>query len=103
MFGMLGRLTAHPGRGDELEAILLEAAEALNADHDCLLYVVQRPDDEPDSVWVTEAWTTEEAHRASLDRDETRALIKRAGPLLAGPPSPVRVRPVGGKGLAGIE
>jgi quinol monooxygenase YgiN len=99
MFGMLGRLTAAPGKGDELAAILLDAAAALEADDDCLLYVVSRAQDDPDSVVVSEAWRSEEAHRASLERDEVRALISRAGPLLAGPPEPIRLRPLGGKGL----
>lgn len=96
---MLGKLTAEPGKGDELAAILLEAAAALDADDDCLLYVVSRPQDDPDTVLVSETWRSEEAHRGSLERDQVRALIARAGPLLAGPPEPIRVRPLGGKGM----
>jgi len=96
---MLGKLTAERGKGDELAAILLEAAELLGTDENCLLYVVNRVDRQPDTVLVTEAWRGEEAHRASLEREEVRALISRAGPLLAGPPEPIRIRPLGGKGL----
>jgi quinol monooxygenase YgiN len=99
MFGMLAKLTAHPGKGDELAELLLEGAGALRSDDDCLLYVVSRPADDPDAVWVTEAWRTEDAHKASLERDEVRAVIARAGPLLAGSPEAIRVEPIGGKGL----
>jgi quinol monooxygenase YgiN len=99
-FGLHGRLLAQPGKGDELEAILLEAAETLDADNDCLLYVVSRQPDNPEAVWVTEAWTSREAHRASLESEATRALIQRAMPLIAElPERSIELRPVGGKGL----
>ena len=96
---MLGKLTALPGKADELEGILLQAADVLGDSEDCLLYVVNRSADEPDTVWVTEAWRSQEAHKASLDLEEVGTLVRRAGPLLAGSPEPIRVRPVGGKGL----
>lgn len=100
LFGLHGRLLAHPGKGHELEAILLEAAEALEADDDCLLYVVSRQSDDPDALWVTEAWTSREAHRASLEDEATRAMIHRAMPLIAQlPERTIELRPVGGKGL----
>jgi quinol monooxygenase YgiN len=100
LFGLHGRLLAHPGKGNELEAILLEAARALSANDDCLLYVVSRQPDDPDAVWVTEAWTSREAHRASLENETTRAMIQRAMPLIAElPERGIELRPVGGKGL----
>ena len=100
LFGLHGRLLAQPGQGDELEAILLAAARALESDDDCLLYVVSRQPDEPDAVWVTEAWRSRDAHRASLEEDEVRALIQRAMPLIAElPERTIELRPVGGKGL----
>jgi quinol monooxygenase YgiN len=99
-FGLHGRLLAQPGKGDELEAILLEAAETLDADNDCLLYVVSRQPENPEAVWVTEAWTSREAHRASLENKATRALIQRATPLIAElPERSIELRPVGGKGM----
>ena len=100
LFGLHGRLLAQPGKGDELEAILLEAAKALEADDDCFLYVVSRQSDNPEAVWVTEAWTSREAHRASLEDEATRAMIQRAMPLFAEVPERgIELRPVGGKGL----
>jgi quinol monooxygenase YgiN len=100
LFGLHGRLLAQPGKGDELEAILLEAAAALEADDDCLLYVVSRQPDDPEAVWVTELWTSREAHRASLEDEAMRAMIQRAMPLIAElPERSIELRPVGGKGL----
>jgi quinol monooxygenase YgiN len=90
---------AKPGKGDELAAILLEAAEGAEAAGGCVLYMVSRSDQEADAVWVTEAWTSREEHDASLEDEGAKALIERALPLLAGPPDATEMRPVGGKGL----
>jgi quinol monooxygenase YgiN len=97
--GMHVRFTTQPGRGDELAGLLLEAADALRADDDCLLYIVSRSPDDPEIVWVTEAWTSREAQNASLEDEQTRALIGRAMPLMAGRPEAIHLRPSGGKGL----
>lgn len=99
LYGMHGRIPAQPGKGDELEAILLAAAEGLRADPQCLLYVVFRDDADPDTVCVTEAWTSQDAHAASLQQESVKAQIAQAMPLLAGRPDAAVLRPVGGKGL----
>jgi quinol monooxygenase YgiN len=99
MFGMHGCFKAQPGQGDALAAILLEAAEALRADERCLLYVVSRDLDQPDMIWVTEAWTDREAHDASLRAPGTPETIARARPLLAGIDGRAEFEPLGGKGL----
>jgi quinol monooxygenase YgiN len=93
------RFTAQRGRGDELEGILLEAAAGAEADDDCLLYIVSRSPADSDTVFVTEAWTTREAHDRSLEDEAVRALIARAMPLMARPPDAVTLAPAGGKGL----
>jgi quinol monooxygenase YgiN len=98
-FGMHVRFTAQPGQGDALAAILLEAADALGAVEACRLYVVSRSPGDPDTIWVTEAWTDAEAHAASLQDEATKAAIARAMPLMAGRPEATRLLPAGGKGL----
>jgi quinol monooxygenase YgiN len=99
LYGLQVRFSVQPGRGDELEAILLQAAAGLADVAACRLYVVSRPVEEPDVVEVLEAWTDRETHDASLDDEAARALIGRAMPLLAGRPEAVELRPAGGKGL----
>lgn len=99
-YGMHVKFTAAAGQGDALAAILLEAADGIEADDACLLYVVSRSPAEADTVWVTEAWTSREAHDASLEDPAARALIARAMPLIAGPPEADELRPVGGKGVS---
>jgi quinol monooxygenase YgiN len=98
-FGLFGKISAQPGKGDELAALLLEAAEGLGANDDCELYVVHRSAEEPDAVWVSEVWTSEEAHRASLDDEAVKAAIARGRPLIAGVSDQVRTEVAGGKGI----
>ncbi len=99
LYGMHGRIVAHPGRADELAAILLEAAAGLEANPGCLLYVVSRSASDPDSIWVTEAWTDRAAHAASLEDEGAQELIGRARPIIASFEDRAELRPEGGKGL----
>ena len=100
MFGMHGAFRAQPGKGEELAGILLEAAEALAGDETCLLYVVARDLAEPDTIWVTEAWTDRDARDASLRAPGTPEMIARARPLIAGMEGRAEFTPLGGKGLS---
>jgi quinol monooxygenase YgiN len=100
VYGLQGRFTAQPGKGDELAALLIGAANAMRRLDDCLLYVIGRLPDEPDAVLVYEVWTSSEAHRASLDNEETKAAIARGRPLIAGMSDRVEFEPAGGKGLS---
>lgn len=98
MFGLIGTFTANPGKRDDLVAILIDAADALRANEDCISYVVGTTDD-ADAIWVTEAWTTRAAHAASLEPPEVRAVIARAMPLIAAISDQTELRIVGGKGV----
>ena len=97
-YGRFGRLTAQPGRRDELVAVLRRAAEALHRDPGCLHYVVSTSE-EPEAIWVWEAWTDKAAHDASLEPAEVRETIAAAMPMIAGMSDAVELDVVGGKGL----
>lgn len=99
-YGLSGTFTAHPGRRDELVGYLLQAAKLLERNPDCLLYLVATSD-EPEAVWVSEAWTDEAAHQASHEPDDIRALIQEARPLIAGMSDRRTLAVHGGKGLPG--
>ena len=75
-----------------------EAADLLNAVDGCELYIINESVDEPDVIWVTELWRDAEAHAASLQSEQVRAIIQLNRPLIAGA-EPVKLRPVGGLGL----
>ncbi|KIL40582.1 antibiotic biosynthesis monooxygenase [Gordoniibacillus kamchatkensis] len=97
-FAMYGKLTAHPGQRDALVQLMLEAADQLDAMEGCELYIINVSEEDPNVVWVTELWRDAEAHAASLKNEYVLALIQSCRPLIAGV-EPVKLRPVGGKGL----
>jgi quinol monooxygenase YgiN/mannose-6-phosphate isomerase-like protein (cupin superfamily) len=97
--GRLSRSRAHAGRGDELAGKLLQAAKLLEGAKGCELYVVNRTPDDPDTVWVTEVWTTREDLDASLQREGVPELIQEVLPLVDGAFDVIETTPVGGIGL----
>ncbi|MNI11511.1 Antibiotic biosynthesis monooxygenase [compost metagenome] len=97
-FGLYTKFTTHEGQRDSLVEMLLEAASGMESVEGCDLYVVNIPDNEPNSVWVTEIWNDPSAHQASLTLDEARVLIERAKPLIAGIEQ-IKLSPLGGKGI----
>ncbi len=97
-FAMYGKMTAHPGKRDELAQLLLEASRGLGDVDECELYIINVSVDDPDVIWVTELWRDADAHARSLQNEGVLALIQRARPLIAGIET-IRLKPVGGKGL----
>lgn len=61
------KVTAKPGSGDELAAILLRAADDLTGDPGCELYLVSREAGQPDRIWVTELWRSQADLDASVE------------------------------------
>ena len=96
MVGPIGRIRAASGARDELAAILIDGVGGMPG---CLSYVVAIDPADPDALWVTEVWTGEDAHRASLSLVSVRDAIARGRPLIAGFGERFETRPVGGHGL----
>ncbi len=99
MFGLIGSLKAHPGQRDALLDLLLKAANLVPEMEGCYLYVISKATDDPDTVWITEAWRSREDHAASLSNAAVRDIITAARPLIAGMGDGFEIIPVGGKGL----
>jgi quinol monooxygenase YgiN len=105
--GRFVRMRARPGRGDDVQGLLLRVTETLNLVPGCELYVVHRSATEPDTVWVSECWADQQALEASLGASPPEG-VDAVHPgdvlaLLAGPPEIIAVTPVGGVGLAPVE
>lgn len=96
MYGLIGRMDAAPGRRDALAAILLQGVSDMPG---CLSYVVARDPTNADSLWITEAWESQDAHRASLSLPSVQAAIREARPLIAGFGDRHETVPIGGHGL----
>ncbi len=97
-YGLFGSFTAAPGKRDELAAYLLRAADLMRANPECLLYLVATTE-QADEVAVTEVWTDEAAHDASLQQRGVPELIAEARPVIAGVAGQTRLSVRGGKGL----
>ena len=63
MYGLIGKMKAVAGQRDTLASILLEGISEMPG---CLSYVVAHDPSDPDAIWVTEVWDSQESHKASL-------------------------------------
>ena len=100
MHGLIGKMTAAPGRRDELVAILLDGVSGMPG---CLSYVVATDPADADALWITEVWDSAASHTASLSLPSVRAAIAKGRPLIAGFSNNTTTVPVGGHGLAVVK
>ncbi|WP_129647116.1 putative quinol monooxygenase [Peristeroidobacter agariperforans] len=96
MFGLIGKMTAAPGKREELIGLLLEGTESMPG---CLSYIVARDVKDETAIWITEVWDHKDSHTASLKLPAVQATIAKARPMIAGFSDGVTVEPVGGVGL----
>jgi quinol monooxygenase YgiN len=100
-YGLYGKLQAMKGKGEELAAVMLEAAALMETAKGCILYMVGKEIDYPDIIRVMEVWDSKEDHEASLNIPGVRTLIMKAMPLLEEDPQMgMALDVLGGKGLA---
>ncbi|GLW72136.1 hypothetical protein Kpho02_44350 [Kitasatospora phosalacinea] len=85
MFSVYGRMTALPGRREELIALLHEGFRA-SSDGGLLTYTINTAPEDPDTVWLTQLWTDKEAHDATTRSEAVAAVTRRLPPLLAARP-----------------
>jgi quinol monooxygenase YgiN len=96
MYGLIGSFKAHPGKRDELIALMLSGTGGMPG---CLSYIVAADPADPDVIWVTEVWTDKAAHEGSLALPQVKAVIAQAMPLIAGMGQHTTTDPRGGVGL----
>lgn len=96
MYGLIGKIQSVPGQRDALIAILVEGVAGMPG---CRSYVVAKDPEDPDGIWVTEVWDSQESHEASLSLPSVREAIGKGRPLIAGFSSRTVTEPVGGHGL----
>jgi quinol monooxygenase YgiN len=74
------KAVAKPGCGEELAEHLLAAAADLEDDPGCDLYSINRQAGEPEIIWVTELWQSQDALDAALQKirgsDEVAAVME---------------------------
>jgi quinol monooxygenase YgiN len=97
MYGLIGKITAAPGRRDKLIATLLESVTNMPG---CLSYIVAKDADDANGIWITEAWESKASHDASLSVPSVKAAIAKGRPLIAGFGDRIVTTPIGGHNLA---
>lgn len=98
-YGYINKFTTQPNKQNDLMAILLNAAEALEKNEDCLQYLISTTR-EQDVLYVTEIWNSKEAHDAALEPAEVKAVIANAMPFIASVDNIAEHQIAGGKGLS---
>ncbi|SEO21724.1 putative quinol monooxygenase [Actinacidiphila rubida] len=86
MFSVYGRMTALPGRRDELITVLREGFLAGGDDSGLLTYSINTAFDDPDTIWLTQLWIDKDAHDATTRSEPVAAVSRRLPPLLARQP-----------------
>jgi len=96
MYGLIGSMSAAPGRRDDLIAILTQAVTNMPG---CLSYIVAKDTKDDNTIWITEIWDSQESHDASLSLAAVQKAIAAARPIIAAFGNQVVTTPVGGYGL----
>ena len=79
MYGLIARFTAHPGKREEVATLMVSGGAPLG----CRSFVVANDPGDPDAIWITEVWDSEEAWKASFDLPAVKASIDKVVPLIA--------------------
>ena len=96
MYGLIGKMTAHPGQREALIEILVADTGGMPG---CLSYIVSRDAKEGDALWVTEVWKSQSDHQNSLKLPSVQAAIGKGRPLIKDMGPYFETEPVGGVGL----
>jgi quinol monooxygenase YgiN len=101
--GRYVKFTARAGDGEALAQLMMGIARSLRSTPGCDLYVINQAAADPDVVWVTELWASQEAVDASLQELQTdagRAQLAEVQALLERAPERIDLVPLGGVGYA---
>jgi len=96
LYGLIGKMRTVPGQRDTLIAILIEGVQGMPG---CLSYVVAQDASDPDAIWITEVWDSQDSHKASLTLPVVQQAMAKGKPLIAGFGERFETQPIGGHGL----
>lgn len=96
LYGLIGKMKTVPGQRDALISILIEGVSGMPG---CHSYIVAQDPTDPDAIWVTEVWDSQESHQASLSMPSVQEAILRGKPLITGFDERFETKPIGGHGL----
>ncbi|WP_416308692.1 putative quinol monooxygenase [Neptunicella sp. SCSIO 80796] len=97
MYGLIGKMLATEGQRDKLIDILLEGISGMPG---CLSYIVAKDSTDPNAIWITEVWDSQQSHQASLSLPSVQQAIAKGKPIIAGFGERFETIPVGGQDLS---
>jgi quinol monooxygenase YgiN len=100
MYGLIAKLTAVPGKRDDLIRILGGGTRNMPG---CLSYILAKDSTDENILWVTEIWDSAASHDASLSLAAVKDSIAQAKPLIAGFEKIAVTNPVGGVGFPAVS
>jgi len=74
MYGLIGKMRAARGQRDAVMDVLRASTGALPG---CLSYIVATDPADADAIWVTEVWTDQASHKASLQLIAQKGFVTR--------------------------
>ena len=92
-YGIIGQMKVAEGKRDELIAILAEGTRGMPGN---LSYTISKDDSDENAIWITEYWTSKEAHAASLQLESVQAAIGKGRAMIEGFGHRFEVTPVAG-------
>jgi quinol monooxygenase YgiN len=87
VWGQHALIRAKPGLADRLLAKFVEAVEMQRGNPACLLMLVGPSTEDPAAIYLTEVWTSREAHTEATQSEDVRAWAEGMPALVALPPS----------------
>jgi quinol monooxygenase YgiN len=81
MYGLIAKLTLHPGKREEATALLAASSKNMPG---CFSYVIAADARDANVLWVTEVWESRASHDASLTLRAVQAAIPKMKSLMAG-------------------
>jgi len=91
MYGLIAKLTTHPGKRAELVQILSNSAAKMPG---CVSYILAEDPNDENILWITETWDNRQSHDASLELRAVQQAMPQAKPLIANLERIAETRPV---------
>lgn len=98
-YALINKLTAKPGKRDEVIELILESSKPFQNNTSCLISLVYKDKKDPNVIWVEDVWTNKEDHMTALAQPELKPFIEKTIPLLESMPEQHEIVLAGGKGL----
>jgi len=95
----VAKLTAQPGKRDELVNALKALLDGTRSEPGTLVYALHTSNNEDNDVWFYERYADQDAFKAHSTSDTMKAIGPSLAPLLAGAPVITLLTPVDAKGL----